>query len=153
LGNQRGGEERGGKHYGIVRWSCHWLGGWLLRLLARAFLRSSLFLSLRSSLFLSLRSSFAPIFRISCMIDDSVSLAFKLLWIPSLVVVQSAECSWVFLFHSILWSILIGFSLWILVCFTALREILCCFAVLHATVTASTAAATYVVCLCVMFFF
>jgi len=30
------------------------------------------------------------------LIDDSVSLAFKLLWIPSLVVVQSAECSWVF---------------------------------------------------------
>jgi hypothetical protein len=87
------------------------------------------------------------------MIDDFVSLAFKLLWIPSLVVVQSAECSWVFLFHSILWSILIGFSLWILVCFTALREILCRFAVLHATVTASAAGATYVVCLCVMFFF
>ncbi len=87
------------------------------------------------------------------MIDDFVSLAFKLLWIPSLVVVQSAKCSWVFLFHSILWSILIGFSLWILVCFSALREILCRFAVLHATVTASAVVATYIVCLCVIYIF
>jgi len=58
-----------------------------------------------------------------------------------------------FLFHSILWSILKGFSLWILVCFSALTEILCRFAVLHATVPPSAAAATYVVCLCVAFFF
>jgi hypothetical protein len=48
-------------------------------------------------------------------------------------------CFMNFLFHSILWSILIGFSLWILVCFTALKEILCRFAVLHATVIASVA--------------
>jgi hypothetical protein len=52
-----------------------------------------------------------------------------------------------------LWSILIGFSFWILVCFITLREIIYRFVVLHATVTASAAAATYIVYFCVMFFF
>ncbi len=56
--------------------------------------RDRLFISLRDRLLLRFLE-----FRV--LIDDSVSLAFKLLWIPSLVVVQSAECSWVFLFHSI----------------------------------------------------
>jgi hypothetical protein len=86
LGNQR--DE--GRGRGKTLWDSTLvlsLAGWVAARLAWAFSRSSIFLSSRSCLLRFLE------FRV--LIDDSIFSAFKLLWIPILVVVQSDECSWI----------------------------------------------------------